>query len=142
MSVDYNSELMFAYEFKKHDKIELYTNRVEEVKKCFEHDIPYDPDKNFDPKTGEELYHVYEEESEIDGYDEDTMKFRGLYIHQDPYSGNNGYIGHVLPSFISTNDILNYDFVGATNDIKNALEELGVTFDESRVGLHSFEYYS
>ena len=39
-------------------------------------------------------------------------------------------------------DILNYDFVGATNDIKNALEELGVTFDESRVGLHSFEYYS
>ena len=44
MGVDTNSKLMFGYKFDNDSEIDFYKEVNVEPKKCFEHDIPYDPD--------------------------------------------------------------------------------------------------
>jgi hypothetical protein len=142
MSVDTNDKIIFGYKFDDNNKIDFYDHFKEDPKKCFEHDIPYDPDNNFDPKSGKKLWVVNTYCDAKEGYDEDNQEFNGLHIHTDPYSGNVEYIGEVLGYFTSVEELKAFDIDGLTQKIKDTLVSIGVTYREGRIGIYSFVYYS
>ena len=142
MGVDYHNACYLGFEFEEDTEIDFYKVLVSSPKKCFPHNIPYDVNHLFDPKTGEKLWDTVETEEPLDGYDENEETYKGLDIHTCGYAGQCEYIGKNMGYFTSMEELSSIGIDQLRKEIKSALETLGIEFKEEKFGIHSFTYAS